>query len=177
MSMLWGTPASWLSNSRPNGVPAGALKDVSTNWMSLAATVTAWGGPEAAGPPDAPAEPPGAGVASRAADAIAPGPALTSPMAKADSWRTVAMTIRATRPPNRILGVLPAGGFSRWPVVSARTTSRYSLTASPSQPTSVAISAMMPAVSSQPPNTRPRNRANNPNAPRNGRHDGPGMWT
>ena len=50
-----------------------------------------------------------------------------------------------------------AGPFSRWPVVSASTVSPYSLTASASQPTSVAIRAMTPAASSQPPKTRPRN--------------------
>ena len=70
-----------------------------------------------------------------------------------------------------------SGMFSRWPVVSASTVSRYSLTASTSQPTSVAIRAMTPASSSQPPKTSPSNSANIPNAPRNGRHDGPGMWT
>ena len=55
--------------------------------------------------------------------------------------------------------------------------SRYSLTASMSQPTSVTISAMTPAASSQPPKTSPSMSIAVPIAPRNGRNDGPGMCT
>src|SRR4029078_5422235 len=101
--MLWGTPASWLSNSRPNGVPAGAVNEVSTNWMSLAATVAAWGGPEAAGGPDAPGDPPGAADPAGAAgapDARAPGPALTSPLAQAERWRDAATSSSADSTPH-----------------------------------------------------------------------------
>ncbi len=61
--------------------------------------------------------------------------------------------------------------------MSALTVWRYSATASTSQPMSVETRAMMPAASTHSPNTSPSITANSPNAPRNGRHDGPGMWT
>ena len=74
-------------------------------------------------------------------------------------------------------GVRGAGRLSRWPVASASSALTYSLRASASQPTRVAMRAITPAASSQPPNTRPSISIPVPIAPRNGRNDGPGMWT
>ena len=52
-------------------------------------------------------------------------------------------------------GVRGGGMLSRWPVESASTVLRYSLTASMNQPTRVRIRVMTPTASSQPPKTRP----------------------
>ena len=74
-----------------------------------------------------------------------------------------------------------AGPLSRWPVVSASTVRRYSWTASVSQPTRVAMRAMTPTASSQPPKTRPRNSRNTPERteerpPRRPGHVDAGRW-
>ena len=134
------------------------------------------GGPDATGPPD-PGGPEAGGGAPGEPDADGPPAPAAEFVVNTPDCRTAAPTIRTTRTVNIRRGVPGGGPLSRWPVVSASTTRRYSMTASVSQPISVAIRAMTPTARSQPPKTRPRNRANTPNAPRNGRHDGPGMWT
>ncbi len=111
-------------------------------------------------------------------------PATRGPAVGLVASRTPSPAGRSRRgrgPPSAVSvadGVRGAGPFSRCPVRSASTVRTYSLRASTSQPTSVAIerrSRRRPAAS-----RRRRGRpstAMTPIAPMIGRNDGPGMWT
>src|SRR4051794_28903255 len=173
MSMSCGVPAvSLLSKWIVNGLSAGAFKVAVSNLRPSAVT---WrpppgppepGGPEPGAPepgaPDGPGEPPAA--PPPAADRGGNQPAL----------RATAATTRSANTVTSVFGQPGAGSFSRWPVVSARTTWRYSLRASLSQPRSATIRHSSPIARIGPGNTRPRNRTKRPSEARIGRKLGPG---
>ena len=176
--MLCGTPASWLSKAIANGVSAGAVNAFSTNWMSLAATVTAAGGPDAGGArrtrranrraPRSPPEP-----RTRRAD-----PPLTSPMAKADSWRTAAIAISATRLPNRSDGVLRRRRVLEMAgrVRSDDLAVLLDRVAEPADERRDQRDDARRSAASRRTRGRGTGRTSR-TRPRNGRNDGPGMWT
>ena len=147
-------------------LPAGAVNDRLDEGDALGLIVTSRRSPAAARPTRAvrtPAAP--TREARRPGTPDAPGPpaplaSLGREDARLEDRRTDDQDGQDGRA--AATGVAGGGPLSSGRSVSASTVRRYSMTASVSQPTSVAIRAMTPTASSQPPNTRPRNSSEDP---------------
>ena len=182
MATLWGIPASLLVNTIWKGVSAGTSRVSVSKAIPDAVIVTctvapplppsdgaAVGAPEGAGV--AGADDAGAGEAAPPPPEASPRGGMTPPAISSDPTKSTAKTMSVP------VGKRGAGMFSRWPVASAFSTSRYSFRASTSQPTRPMTVMRRPAMNTTGSMTRPSSMAAVAIEASRGRNEGPGMWT